>query len=182
MNKNALISELYSHHQAFGLYVESLSEDDFCFAKTPKWTAGQQLKHIILSIRPLTQGFILPKFVLKLIFGKANRPSKTYEELIEKYKSKLEMGGTASRAFVPKPISFDVRQKLLRELNKKVAILASQMATFSENELDTCVLPHPLLGKITVREMCYFTIYHVQHHHQLIQKALAENEKNSTIQ
>lgn len=24
--------------------------------------------------------------------------------------------------------------------------------------------PHPLLGKLTLREMMFFTIYHVQHH------------------
>jgi hypothetical protein len=33
-------------------------------------------------------------------------------------------------------------------------------------------LPHPLLGKLTLREMIYFTIYHVQHHHKLVQNQL----------
>lgn len=178
MNKKALISELRSHHQAFGIYVESLAEQDFCFAKPTKWTAGQQLKHIILSINPLTQGFILPKFVLKLLFGKANRPSKTYQDLIEKYKLKLENGGVATGTFIPKPVSFETRQRLINQLNKKVSILASQIETFSETDLDLIILPHPLLGKITVREMCYFTIYHVQHHQQLIQMALADNQKS----
>ena len=35
---------------------------------------------------------------------------------------------------------------------------------FSEDEIDTYILPHPLLGKLTIREMIYFTIYHVEHH------------------
>ncbi len=36
--------------------------------------------------------------------------------------------------------------------------------SFSEAQLDALILPHPLLGKLTLREMLYFTIYHVQHH------------------
>jgi hypothetical protein len=33
-----------------------------------------------------------------------------------------------------------------------------------EAKLDNFIAPHPLLGKITLRELCYFTIYHTQHH------------------
>jgi hypothetical protein len=34
------------------------------------------------------------------------------------------------------------------------------------------ILPHPLLGKITIREMLYFTAYHVQHHENIIKRDL----------
>ena len=37
-----------------------------------------------------------------------------------------------------------------------------------EEDLDNYILPHPLIGKTTIREMLYFTIYHVQHHHKAI--------------
>jgi uncharacterized damage-inducible protein DinB len=43
----------------------------------------------------------------------------------------------------------------------------------SEEDLDKHILPHPLIGKTTIREILYFTIYHVQHH----QKAIKENLK-----
>jgi hypothetical protein len=39
------------------------------------------------------------------------------------------------------------------------------MDKFSEAQLDEYVLPHPILGKLTIREMLYFTIYHATHHH-----------------
>jgi hypothetical protein len=42
--------------------------------------------------------------------------------------------------------------------------LARRIDRFSETQLDQLILPHPLLGKLTLREMLYFTIYHVQHH------------------
>jgi len=40
----------------------------------------------------------------------------------------------------------------------------------SEAALDKYILPHPLLGKLTLREMLYFTAYHVAHHKQLVEK------------
>jgi len=45
-----------------------------------------------------------------------------------------------------------------------VQALARRIDRFSETQLDQLILPHPLLGKLTLREMLYFTIYHVQHH------------------
>jgi hypothetical protein len=30
-------------------------------------------------------------------------------------------------------------------------------------------LPHPLLGKLTLREMLYFTAYHADHHRHSIE-------------
>ena len=42
----------------------------------------------------------------------------------------------------------------------------------SEKDIDTYRAPHPLIGKLTVRELVYFSIYHVGHHHKSIQKLL----------
>jgi hypothetical protein len=33
-------------------------------------------------------------------------------------------------------------------------------------------MPHPLLGKITAREMIYFTVYHSEHHVAATKKRL----------
>ena len=33
-----------------------------------------------------------------------------------------------------------------------------------KKQLDHYLLPHPLLGKITLREMLFFSAYHIQHH------------------
>ena len=39
-----------------------------------------------------------------------------------------------------------------------------RLGNWSEKDLDKYKLPHPLLGKLTVREMLFFTIYHNEHH------------------
>jgi len=45
----------------------------------------------------------------------------------------------------------------------------------TDTQLDQYIAPHPLLGKITLRELGYFTIYHTQHHLAIIKDRLAEN-------
>ena len=34
----------------------------------------------------------------------------------------------------------------------------------TEEELDTYLIPHPLIGKMTLRELLFFTVYHIGHH------------------
>jgi hypothetical protein len=44
----------------------------------------------------------------------------------------------------------------------------------SEEELDDIFLPHPLLGKVTLRELYLFNIYHILHHHNKTEENLAK--------
>ena len=84
-----------------------------------------------------------------------------------KYKAKLAAGYTASGRFIPKPVNISNRLRLAKSLVLKVGKLSYHIDRFSEQELDTLILPHPLLGKLTLREMLYFTCYHVEHHLQI---------------
>ena len=166
MQRQQLASELGRNHEAFIDYINSLNEEQFVRAANGKWTPGQQLQHILLAVRPLNLALRLPKFMIRMLFGTANRPGKSYEALVQKYKDKLQQGGRASGRFVPKEVSTHQRPALAKSLTNAVQLLARQVEHFSEPQLDTLILPHPLLGKVTIREMIYFTIYHVQHHHE----------------
>jgi hypothetical protein len=178
MERNLMIIEeittkIYSNHRSFTDYISNLTDEEFEYSYADKWTAGQQLDHIYLSVKPLNQALVLPKFLLKLLFGKANRPSKTYKELVKRYQGKLEAGGTAPSRFVPKVISVNQKMELIKKINNAIKALNSKITHFTETELDVLILPHPLLGKITLREMLYFTAYHVDHHQELIKRNLA---------
>jgi hypothetical protein len=172
MNKQQIINELSERHKTLTTYIQTLNEKDFTFSKEGKWSGGQQLDHIVRSISPLVQAFMLPKFVPGLLFGKANRPSKSYDELVSKYKEKLAKGGVATGAFVPPAISYDKKEKLCKQLNSKVEKLCKQVNSFSKQQLDEYILPHPLLGKLTVREMLYFTMHHVNQHLEITKRNL----------
>ena len=83
--------------------------------------------------------------------------------MVKKYLQKLENGGRATGRFIPKTESIEKGNKLKVDLKNEVVKL-------TEDEFDKYILPHPLLGKLTMREMLYFTIYHVGHHEELTKR------------
>lgn len=164
MDKQTLQNQLIESHRSFSTYLDTLTKEEYDAKKNNKWSPAQQLNHIIISVKPVRQALGLPKFILKLLFGKANRASLHYEKLVKKYQKKLENGGKAPSRFIPseKVINRGLKQKA--SLKREIDTLVLRLDQFDEKELDTLILPHPLLGKLTLRELLYFTIYHVKHH------------------
>ena len=151
-----------------------MSQDDFQFSLNgEKWAAGQQIEHLCLSVEPLVKGLRAPEFALKAMFGKADHPSVGYNELVARYRSELAAGGTASAAFRPDSVEFARKEEFVGKLMELIEKLCVKVDKFDENKLDQLVLPHPLLGKLTMREIFYFTIYHAEHHHKLTVENLA---------
>ena len=78
----------------------------------------------------------MPKFVLGIVFGTANRPSMSYEALAAKYEGVLDKGGKAGGRFVPPAVPQGRRQALLGLHRRATARLIAQIDKFSEAELD----------------------------------------------
>jgi hypothetical protein len=172
MTTQTLITELQAKHKAFAEAVAALDTKDFSSSANGKWSPGQQLLHIYVSMAAVTQALGLPKILPRLLFGKRNRPSMDYDGVVAKYHSKLAAGGKASGKYDVKPVEASQQQVLKSKVFNNVEKLGRNVSTFSEEQLDTLLLPHPLLGKMTIREMLYFTLYHVQHHHEVTLKNL----------
>lgn len=153
--------------------IRNLSDRELLHAPKEKWNALQQLDHLIKSVAPVNMAMGLPKLVLSWRFGIANRPSRSYDALVDRYHIKLQAGGRASGAFVP-PLQLDPADKeaLLNKLQSLVQKLVQKTLRQSEVSLDRYILPHPLLGKLTLREMLYFTAYHAAHHGKSIEHGL----------
>ena len=174
MDKNQIQSELNKQYELFIKTLQELSDEQFEQVNANKWSAAQQLEHMIKSVKPVDMAFGLPMFVLKMKFGVANRASKSYEDLVAKYLGVLKEnpGYEMPKEYDPKGIPLARREKSFQKLNKLINKLGNRLSRFTEKELDTYILPHPLLGKLTLREMLYFTIYHAEHHNKQIQKNL----------
>ncbi len=172
MKREAIANLLIENHKRFTGYLQTMPDDAFVFAPPGKWSAGQQLDHLVRSVSPVLLVCKLPCFLLKLLFGKPNRPGRSYDELVAKYKTKLLKGGRASGRFIPAAITPLQKQERINTLTKLVAQLAEKVSRMSEEKLDGLLLPHPLLGKLTLREMMYFTAYHVVHHLEGVEKGL----------
>jgi DinB superfamily len=170
MTKNEIITTAEETFTAFTNYCNGVNENIFFVKPTSKWSVAENVQHLIVSTNTSTLAYALPKFLVRLIGGKPNRQSKTYEELITKYKNKLAEGGAASGRFIPKPMPLNFgKQKLMHNWVKVTAKhIAVLQKNRTENDLDNYLVKHPLLGRITLRELCYFTIYHTQHHLNII--------------
>ena len=167
MNRTEITTILQQNHTLFVDFIASLEEDALQKATPGKWNAAEQLEHVYLCLRPIVLAFRLPKFIPKMLFGKANRESKSYEALVQAYQNKLHQGGKAPAVYVPKtPATLRATQKRIEQVKALVKTPIHQIDKHSESELDKMILPHPLLGKLTLREMGYFAAYHVAHHHK----------------
>jgi hypothetical protein len=175
MTKKEIIEQLQANHVSFTSMILLLSEADFLFSIDNKWTPGEQAEHILRSIKPVNLAFSLPHFFLKTLFGKSTRPSKTFDALVQKYKEKLAAGGRASGRFIPKPVEFKNKEKISTSILAVNEGICKKVNKCSEKELDTYLLPHPLLGKLTLREMLYFNIHHVEHHKKSVEDLLKRN-------
>ena len=164
MNKQEIITQLKKNHEAFTSMISNLPEEDFSFTEDGKWTAGQQAEHIVRAVKPVKLAFSLPIMVLRMLFGKANRPSRSYEQLVEKYKTKLAEGGKASGRFIPPTVNYNDKDAVCNKILSLNEALCKRINTYTEESLEAYVIPHPLLGKLTLREMLFFNMLHVEHH------------------
>lgn len=176
MKKEEIIKATEKIFDQFTNYCKSIEENIFFDKPTPKWSIAENVQHLIVSTNTTTLAFLLPRFLVRLVGGKPNRSSKTYEELVNKYKNKLAEGGAASGHFIPKPIKINFgKEKLIANWSKATAKhLAALQKNRTEDDLDNYLVKHPLLGRITLRELCYFTIYHTEHHLNIILSGVRE--------
>ncbi len=164
MNKSAIIAQLDQSFAPLFDLVAALEQEAFEKQINDKWSAGQQLLHIYLSLKPLSDGLGYPKMAIKMM-GTSDKPVKTYDQLVTYYEEILrEKGAPKDSPYTPDFVKFDQKQVLLDKVKHKLDKLIEHLDKFSEDELDAILLPHPLIGKIVIREMLYFTIYHTQHH------------------
>ena len=168
MKKEEIIQKMQERHQAFFKAFAEMSDDDFVLHFEEKWSPGQHLLHMYRSVKALGQARMVPNFVIKQMYGSAKVPSLSYEDLVQRYQNKLAKGGKATGKYIPPEVVTEQKTAILEKFRKEIAKLNGWIAKFSEKQLDTLMLPHPLIGKITLREMLYFTLHHVRHHHEIV--------------
>ena len=174
MDKDEIIQASKNIFNQFTDTCLQIPDEIFFLQPTEKWSIAQNADHLIRAVKTTRLAYSLPKFFIRFSFGKPNRSSKTYDDLIAKYKLKLEQGGKASGRYIPKITTikkFPLIQKW-QKINEKY--LESLELRWSDRQLDQYIAPHPLLGKLTLRELCYFTIYHSGHHLNIIKARLAD--------
>ncbi|MFM8349053.1 MAG: DinB family protein [Bacteroidota bacterium] len=172
LNKEFLQHQLQRSAEDFIKIILSLTEQQCEQNLKGKWSAGQDLAHLTKTLRVIGLGFRLPLGIFKLLYGTANRPSRVYEEFSARYEEKMEGGIQAPSYVLPPKVSYGDRDKLRNKLMKQTAFLVRKAEAMSEQDLDRYIVPHPLFGKITMREMFMATWLHTDHHTALLKRKL----------
>jgi hypothetical protein len=133
-----------------------------------RWSPAEHLAHLVLAVTPVARALRLPKLLPRLLFGAGDGPSRRYAEVRDTYRGLLAAGAKSTRAYLPR-VEDDghagaLRDRLLASWRAAGERLLSALAGWDEASLDRIRLPHPILGKLTVREMLFFTLYHDLHH------------------
>src|SRR5690606_28560050 len=101
-------------------------------------------------------------------FGTIDRPTWDYDTVIKNY---FLSSRQALPVFLPEEVSPEQKTEIADNLGQITRTIQNLLQAYSDEELDTLVIPHPLLGKMTIREMFYLMTYHATHH-------LRQTEKN----
>lgn len=161
MTKQALLEAFIRNHREIINYVDRLNDTTFQYHSNDKWTAGQQLQHIFLTLVPFPK-VLASKTYIQEKFGKPDRPAWSYDTVLENY---LQTSLQAPAVYLPEAmISPGEKEQLISDIQEILAQIVRLLEHYSEEELDTLLLPHPLLGNLSIREMFYLMTYHPIHH------------------
>ena len=168
MTNPEIIARFNETHEAFVQYIDSLSEAEFMHShNNEKWTAGQQMNHIGMSLGALKKGMSMPKLALKMTFGTTKEKTKSYDEVVKKYTARLEQPYSIDGSkFDPAPILFSEKAAGVERFRSTSTKLVKAYNKFSDADSEKYVLPHPLIGNLSMKEFMLFDIFHVLHHHK----------------
>ena len=70
------------------------------------------------------------------------------------------------------------KEAIINNFTQSYADFTAKLTDINEYDLDNYQLPHPILGKISLREMLYFTAYHVEHHDNIVKERTSNKTKS----
>lgn len=172
MEKETIISLLEDKHQELFNWIHKQPEDSYEKGPEGKWTTGQHIVHLVASIKQVNNALSYPKFLLKYKFGSSNREVRSYDEVAKRYQEKLSKNQERARKFnievkTPSKIKFNQLLATLQVQNKK---LQHKTKRWKNKDLNSLILPHPLMGKMPIREIIMWTGYHTEHHTTILKE------------
>lgn len=149
-------------------HFAAMPAETFVRSAPDTWSPSEELEHLIKAAQPVCKALGQPKSSLRELFGLAQEPSLSFEALRARYIQGLANGVQATGRYLPtQPPTTDVdthQQALLQDWDDVATALIAAVARWEDADLDRYLLPHPALGKLTIREILFFTIFHSAHH------------------
>ena len=176
-SKSDILGGFQDAWESINNIIYSISPEQFTAKSSPEvWSIAEELDHVIKSASAVSSAMKVSPFILKWKFGKPNRPIRSYDEVLHKYTTAL--ASVQGKAVAPSPFtskegqSFD-KENMLHHWNSTLSKFDKRIHKWSDKNIDQVLLPHPLLGKMMVRELLYFTHLHTEHHRKSLAKKAA---------
>ncbi len=166
MDKVEIVELLEEKHQELYNWLDTQPKENWESGPQKKWTTGQHIQHLVDSLQLLNNALSYPRFLLKYKFGTCNREPRNYDAVTKKYQQKLSENKERARKFnqdLKKP-NLKERERLLTRFQIQQKKLQYKTQKISDKNLDTLLVPHPLMGKMTLREIIMWTAHHTEHH------------------
>ena len=117
----------------------------------------------------------MPKMGLRTMFGKNNRQERTYDEMVMKYKAVLATTNLkAPSSYEAEPGRAFERAALVLRFQDELQDMTKALDRWSEEDMSVYIMPHPAIGKCTIREFVYFTTLHTYHHLDILKGQYAK--------
>lgn len=168
-----IVSSILSVEQKASAMFSGMTPREFFLRPAKGWSPAQNVVHLIKTTWPVTLALGLPRPLLRLLFGNNPREPRSFVAMRAAYYASL----TTGRAGVLAPLRIqeprEAEEKQRRTLARLKATKLSLIKTFQsipEEYLDLVQLPHPSIGKVSMREMVLTTINHDLHHLNAVHK------------
>jgi hypothetical protein len=165
----ALAEEARRIHAESVRYWTAFDTEAFFHRPAPEvWSPADQVRHLTKSIRAVTRGLGMPRLLLLVRFGWHRGASRSLQPFRVEYQRLLAAGARAGsfapRALEISEVNAEGRARIMAYHAAAVTEFAEVLARWPARALDRYRLPHPVLGKLSIREMALFTLLHNVHH------------------
>ncbi|MFY0631277.1 MAG: DinB family protein [Flavobacteriaceae bacterium] len=166
MDRIGIIELLESQHQEVFQWLENQPDEKWITGPEGKWTTGQHILHLVNSEKMLNKALSYPKFLVKRKFGVSNRESRSYSEVAKRYQERLSENQEKARAFNSglRTPSLKEKKHLMNTLKIQNKKLQYKTKKLKDKHIETLLLPHPLMGRMTLKEIIMWTAHHTEHH------------------
>ena len=100
--KQQIIAELGDSFNSLADICTQVKHEHFNISNDGKWSAGENIQHLVNAAKMTNVAFNVPKFVHVLLYGKPGRTSHSCSKVIDNYQKQLEQGAKARGPYKPK--------------------------------------------------------------------------------
>lgn len=166
MNLEEIIRSFQSAQDEVISFYKSIPTETFFEKPKSGWSPAENIRHLTSSVLPVAI-FLKKEFITLLNFFGKPEHKRTFKEIVNTYLHKIG-SGAGSGVFTPFSLSFirtpEWQELECNTLSELLNQLGQNISNWTELEIDSTAIIHPILGLISVREMLYFTYYHLYHH------------------